>query len=268
MQRLTVRRRPAYGLAVLAESYKPSVATRPITVALRPTIVGINATPSPIYTNTPFRVTGGLWEYTSPFPIPPWPPIPNATIKVYYGPSSNPKQNYVGSCVTDSNGAWKIDVTIPMTGTYRVQANFEGDAVYAPSYHISVEFTVIEAAIDTALTILAPDTALINTPFSVTGKLTRIDTGAGIPSMTITLSCDTIGGGTTITDSAGNYAFDMSISATGAFTLKAEFAGIGTFAEAFAIRSIGVTGAVVEPWWILGLIAAGVVLVVVSGKGR
>lgn len=94
-------------------------------------------------------------------------------------------------------------------------------------------------AIETALTISAPDTVERNEAFTVSGVLTRVDTGAGLSGETVNLTYNgaTLGSTTTATD--GSYSFDVSIPDTGSYTLKAEFPGSGSMGASMA--SVGVT---------------------------
>ena len=110
---------------------------------------------------------------------------------------------------------------------------------YNPS-QATKPITIAEAAVDTALTISAPLSVLVNESFGVTGKLTRLDTGEGIPYMTVALFYDSVPVGAVVTDVNGNYAVYLSIPTTGTYTLKIEFAGTALFTSIFASRNVGV----------------------------
>ena len=105
-------------------------------------------------------------------------------------------------------------------------------------------YTYIPAAIETALTISAPDIVSVGVTFTVSGRLTRKDTGAGIGGQTIYLYCNASAWGPSpspVTDVDGYYRGDGAIYYAGTYTLKASFLGTGGVAAAEATRGIGVT---------------------------
>ena len=90
-----------------------------------------------------------------------------------------------------------------------------------------VSVTVSAAAVASTLTASCPATATTGTAFSVTGKLTRNDTGAGVPNMTVQLQQNgvNIGGKTATTAADGTYTISMTETAAGTFQMDTTFAG-------------------------------------------
>jgi len=107
--------------------------------------------------------------------------------------------------------------------------------------------------IDTALTISAPAEVYVNETFSITGRLTRVDTGEGIPDQTVELSYNDTSIGSVTTGSDGSYSATASIPTAGTYTLKAYYPGTATYSSSMATTSVGVSRAKVTGplgfWW-------------------
>ena len=109
-------------------------------------------------------------------------------------------------------------------------------------------FTVVTeapdpSAIPSALTISAPANVTTGAPFTVSGKLTRTDTNAGISGQTITFRYGATPAGSTTTNTTGNYSSSVTIATPGTFTLKSSFAGAtglgGSYSETVVGASMG-----------------------------
>jgi len=109
--------------------------------------------------------------------------------------------------------------------------------------------TVEEAEVATELTISAPFSVVEGESFSVSGKLTRVDTGEGLSGQPINVYVGTqfVSGGTT--DGNGNYSCDVSIAETGSYTLEAEFEGASGLAASRSGRNIMVGGFPIPDWF-------------------
>ncbi|MBA7672102.1 hypothetical protein ES703_80274 [subsurface metagenome] len=92
----------------------------------------------------------------------------------------------------------------------------------------------------TSLTISAPSTVEVDEPFTISGKLTRVDTGAGIAGVYVYLSYNGVGPAGALTGADGSYHGDATIRAPGIYTLKAEFAGTPAYGEAVGSLAINV----------------------------
>jgi hypothetical protein len=167
---------------------------------------------------------------------------------------------------SDSNGVVSIDIdgNVPVigwsvsksgyqtatgSGTPPSIVNLVPTVPPPPSYGGSTAtktITVSAQVIGTNLTINAPDTVAAGARFTVSGRLTRSDTGAGIAGQPIYLYFDSSSlspSSPVITGSDGSYsASDAVINSAGTYTLKAQFMGTSSTAAAEATRSIGVTG--------------------------
>jgi hypothetical protein len=99
---------------------------------------------------------------------------------------------------------------------------------FSPSQSNVVTVTVTApppAEVATTLTLTGPTSAQVGETKTYTGRLTRNDTGAGIPSMTITLYVNNTAQSSTTTDSSGNYSFNVTFSSAGSYSLQTKFAG-------------------------------------------
>lgn len=104
---------------------------------------------------------------------------------------------------------------------------------------------------------LSPSTASPGQTISYSGKLTRNDTGAGVPSETISISHPS-GTATKTTDSSGNYSGTFSAPSEGSYTIVASFGGNPSLAASSALSRIQI--GVVSPIMLL-LLALGAYLV-------
>lgn len=227
-------------------TYNPSEASRSIIVERAPTTLQIQAIPAPITAGIPFTVAGKL--------VTDGVGVPGKPINIYVdsGLSANP--------VTDAAGSFSAQVTISYPGTYVITVSFAGDDFYLPTSVTSPPIDVIPAVVDTFLAIVAPGTVQPNVSFMVNGALIRVDTGEGIPHMTVALFYDGVAVGTDTTDSAGNYMFSMSLPTPGTYTLKAVFAGYGPYGSVVETRVIGVSVEIPE----INLAMAGGIILAVA----
>jgi hypothetical protein len=115
-------------------------------------------------------------------------------------------------------------------GTYTISASFDGAGPYA-STTASKSFTVIKIP-TTLVANESPNPVLTGDNATLSGTLTRTDTGAPISGKTVTLSVTPQGGGTTsescsgTTDSSGIESCTVTITdPPGNYTLTASFAG-------------------------------------------
>lgn len=106
------------------------------------------------------------------------------------------------------------------------------------------------APIQTSLTIEAPKSVVVNESFTVSGKLTRVDTGEGIPNQPINIYYDTSKIASTTTTSNGTYSTSCAIPKPGTFTLKAEFPSVA--GSLYATSSAQVLAKVTGPLGLWG----------------
>ena len=94
-----------------------------------------------------------------------------------------------------------------------------------PSTSSTISVTVSAASVASTLTISGPTTAVTGTAFTVSGKLTRNDTGAGVASQIIQLLRNGTASTTATTASDGTYSMSVTEAAAGTDTYQASFAG-------------------------------------------
>lgn len=194
--------------------------------AKKPTSFAQMAIQGPIYAGVPITLEGALLTDSIG--------VPGKYIYIYYDGSHG------ASPITDGNGNFSAEIIIPSAGTYTLTLAFHEDAEYLGCSVTSSPFDVLPATIPTILTIEARSPVLVDESFEVSGVLARADTGEGIPYQTIALFYDGTAIGTNTTDVNGVYIFGMSIPTAGNYTLRAEFAGEGTWSAATASAGVRV----------------------------
>ncbi len=145
----------------------------------------------------------------------------------------------------------------------RLRAEAYHDTV-VDSYFDRTIVLIVRVDTETTLT-LAPPSIEPGGIYHYTGKLTRVDTGAGLGGMDIKArryeagAWVEVGSGTT--DANGNYDISVTAPATiGDFNCMAAFPGVVPFAASSAQASLGVS--VQEVIWALAALSVGVVLTV------
>ncbi len=230
-------------------AYASCLAVRSNTVTISvgkiATVIAIDPLPTPIYVNEPFLLSGILRELVSGITL------PGETITLSYDGIA------IGSVVTGSGGTWSTEATIPTAGTYRITASWPGDATHTAVIAESDDFTV--SLIESALTISAPETVLVDATFTVSGVLTRADTGEGLAEQTINLYYNTTPITSVTTSADGSYSAETHIPTAGSYTLKAEFLGTVGFGSSVGTTTIGIGEIVAPPpltWIILPIVGA------------
>jgi len=144
----------------------------------------------------------------------------------------------------------------------------------AEAYHDSIvddytdETVMLIVRVDTATTLtLEPATVGPGGVYHYKGKLTRTDTGVGLPGMEIIArregEADDVGSGTT--DTAGNYDIVATApTTTGSFYCQAVFPGVVPFSASSADAELGVGILPVQVIWALAAASVGIGLVVAS----
>ena len=126
--------------------------------------------------------------------------------------------------------------------------------------------TVLTAEVETTLTITAPASVSQGDLFNIYGQITRNDTGAAIPNVSISVSYNGTPLGSKLTDMQGIYTLPASIPTAGTFTLRASFAGMTvpglTLGASSASRRIGLA----EPSMLSLLALAGLIAYAVMKK--
>jgi len=142
----------------------------------------------------------------------------------------------------------------------------------AEAYHGSIvddytdETIILIVRVDTDITLtLAPADIEPGASYHYTGKLKRIDTGAGLSGMEVIARREgaEVGRGTTGTD--GNYDIVATAPTTpGSFNCQAVFPGVVPFAASSADAELGVSIFPVQFVWALAAASVGIGLVVAS----
>lgn len=122
----------------------------------------------------------------------------------------------------------------------------------------TITVTVLDVA--TNLTISAPASVIQGQLFTISGQLTRADTGAALVGETILVSYNGQMRGSPVTDVQGAYTLNTLIPEAGSFTLMANFEGSTrpglTLLPSQAPRGVGVS--LLSEQVILALLAASV----------
>lgn len=171
--------------------------------------------PSEVHTGEIFAFGGRLLAKES------GEPLPGRVIELKEIGTQEP----IMTTTTDSGGHWGFSTSLDK-GSYTLYAVFSGDGVYTPVYSrtfkVAVGITVMEV-------ITPPKPAIdVNEVTSFGGILIARQSGAGIPGKRIVLT----GGLSTITDSNGNWNFNIIFSAEGRYRIQAVFEGDADFIEA------------------------------------
>jgi len=146
------------------------------------------------------------------------------------GPSDSPRPgDILANATTDEDGNYAYNWTPPEIGTYKLKARWSGDEYTFPSESTAISVTCTK--IPTSITIATScSTTLNGFKVEVQGKL-REFYGTGLKNDIIVFSYTFAGIGTwspitsATTDSLGEYHIFWFPQATGAFLLKAEWAG-------------------------------------------
>lgn len=163
----------------------------------------------------------------------------------------------------DVNGNFNISATIPSgasmgkhtirvqfnAGNYTVDYNGPKDSEYPKYVYCSGVYSdyTITIGVDTTLTItVSPLKVTPGSKITITGKLTRNDTGAGLSGMTVDIywrePSTKIASATTGSDGSysATYTIPSGITA-GTYYVKAVFGGYGIYAASLAEKTVTVT---------------------------
>lgn len=142
----------------------------------------------------------------------------------------------------------------------------------AESFHDTVvdsfidEIVTLIVRVDTAMTLtLEPASIEPGGTYHYMGRLTRIDTGAGLSGMTVIARREGVDVGTGTTGTDGNY--DIVVTApitTGSFNCQTAFPGVVPFAASSANAQLGVGILPVQVIWSLAAASVGIGLIVAS----
>ncbi len=141
----------------------------------------------------------------------------------------------------------------------------------AEAYHNSIVDSFIDKTVTlitqviTAITLtLQPSSVEPGGRYLYQGKLTRVDTGAGLGGMAIIARRDGVDVGTDTTNSLGNY--DIAVTApstTGSFSCQAVFPGVVPFAGSSASTTLGIGVTDLSWLWpVAGVLAVGAAVIV------
>ena len=96
--------------------------------------------------------------------------------------------------------------------------------IYLP-IQVTGSTTILEPSVPTSLTINLPAQVGSGEPFTISGVLTRNDTGAPLPGETILISRFGVAPISTTTNSNGQYSTQTSITTPGTYEYTASFGG-------------------------------------------
>ena len=162
----------------------------------------------------------------------------------------------VANLVTVTDGAFEVDQTQTVTGTYLYRATFGGTTQFGPSVSNRVNVTVGAAPgpEPTALTIAAsPSNPSAGDTFTVSGFLTDTVTGEGLVGQFVTVEVSANGGSSyspaanlvTVTD--GAFEVDQTQTTAGTYLYRATFAGTTDFASSVSGATAVTVGAAPGP---------------------
>jgi len=140
------------------------------------------------------------------------------TLEKTTGPFSNLIADTCGQLLTYINPVCTYLTSLKLTGG-------GSTTTINPSTSNIISVSVGAASVASTLTISGPTSAVAGTAFTVSGKLTRNDTGAGVASQIIQLLRNGAASTTATTASDGTYSMSVTETAAGTDTYQASFAG-------------------------------------------
>jgi hypothetical protein len=140
------------------------------------------------------------------------------TLKKTTGPFSNIIADSCGQALTYIQPVCNYLNSLKLTGGGNT-------TTINPSTSGTISVAVSAASVASTLTISGPTTAVTGTAFTVTGKLTRNDTSAGVAGQTISLLRNGTASTTATTASDGTYSMSITETAVGTDTYQVSFAG-------------------------------------------
>jgi 5-hydroxyisourate hydrolase-like protein (transthyretin family) len=217
-----------------------STTSNVVNVAVTPIATSLNATANVSTTeiNTPFTINGTLSENPSGAPI----AGQNITLQVstntfattLQGVENGGTWTNVTNTTTNSSGFYQFSLSEPVAGHYWYRTAYDGNVIESNAISVNVG---VQVGTQTSLTAAANVTStVVNTPFTISGKLSNATSGNGIYNQTITLQQNESGTWTTVantaTDTNGNYSFSPSEPAPGIYQFQTTYAGNGEFSNA------------------------------------
>ncbi|MEM2291648.1 MAG: Ig-like domain repeat protein [Nitrososphaerota archaeon] len=138
----------------------------------------------------------------------------------------------IRSTTTLSDGSYTFSETFSEAGVFSYRVSYFGSAVYQPSNSPSTVITVTK--IPTSLSLMADKLkTVVDGIINFTGKLTNLDTGAGVGGQTIKLQQLIGGTWTTIltgsTASDGTVTFSRAMGAVGDFSFRLAYDGTSMY---------------------------------------
>jgi hypothetical protein len=198
--------------------YGTALATRSITVSAPVrSFVDVKVSPSPPWrAGQTLRIEGRLLEDTTPL----------VGVEVWAAVQFDTSVLYLTYYYSGPDGKVILDFTVPYQVACRSAGFFLEDDIGTQSDRVWGK-----VAYPTRLSISAPDTVKMNEKFKVTGKLEYERSpgdwvGLG-PGRKVEVYYNTSKLGEATTASDGSYSVEVSIPATGTYTLKAYYAGEG-----------------------------------------
>jgi len=138
--------------------------------------------------------------------------IPNATIDLYVNGT------YQGSVTTDAYGHYIFTYDFP-EGSFDIYTSWDGNATYLSDVSPLVQGTYAKVQAAISMTVSPPEGA---PPLQVTlsGYLSRSDTGAGLVGKTVFLNKDGVDIKNMVTQAAGYYEFSDIIDETSSYYVE------------------------------------------------
>lgn len=193
------------------------------------TILSINATPSTLNAGEEVRISGNLTETSTGKLV----PFQRITLQMSEDGAS---WKSVTSMLTKT-GSYNISRIMKDPGTFYFRTFSSGNRFYAPATSPVVMVTVSSPAGPkaTSLSILAaPHTLLQGESATVSGTLSAVQSGAGIPGQRIVLSSSPDGVsftpvGTLFTAPNGTYSITLMMNTPGKISFRAAYEGNNTY---------------------------------------
>ena len=183
--------------------------------------------PSTGTTNTSFNITGVLTDTTTSTHL-------IATVQLQKMVSS--AWTNVTTQTTDSNGAYSFSDTETAAGTYQFRVTYAGSSTVASATSSTVSVVVsAPPSVATQLSMTAPATAKMNTPFSITGTLSTAPGDAEVSDQQVQLQKLVSGTWTNVSGATATTA-----AFTGSYTISVTETTAGT--DTYRVIYLGGTG--------------------------
>ncbi|MEM1704050.1 MAG: carboxypeptidase regulatory-like domain-containing protein, partial [Zestosphaera sp.] len=123
------------------------------------------------------------------------------------------------------DGSFGFRIKLDKEGEWSFTARFAEDLTHEEA--VSQSVNIVALPVKTVLTIQAPSMVSVGEEFVVSGKLTRLDTGAGLAGKKVELYINGSKTSETTSNATGDYSFKIRIESIGRYALRVYFSGDG-----------------------------------------